>query len=366
MDALDNPGDHSVNATMSNNTSNIGPFEIPFDDKGQLNDAGQMIAILIPPTNGNGVFHVASVMLLMLQMKWLYGGQAYEDTNVHLKNYVENKESTGKIMTQIDFLTKYVMGAPTKAINSITSKAYEDDEEARKLDEEIWSEKTLDEHLKENLSRKMPKSKKKKALYQNQEKEEEKYDEEVVELTEGDTIEVTHSFSAIVDSKIVEKKDDPRAFISPCTIRMHMFEKALCGLSASINLMPFFIYKKLGLNSPTLTSIQILMVEWSIKRPMGILFDILVKVDKCILPTDFAVLDYEMDQDVPIIFGHPFLAIDRAIFDLEIGEIKFRVQEDKVTFKVYKTKKQSIELQVMSMVDVNIEEAKEGGLKDPP
>ena len=43
-----------------------------------------------------------------------------------------------KIMTQLEFLTKNIMGAPTKVVKTVASNAYEDDEEAKKLDEEIW------------------------------------------------------------------------------------------------------------------------------------------------------------------------------------------------------------------------------------
>ncbi|XP_047258863.1 uncharacterized protein LOC124891090 [Capsicum annuum] len=63
-------------------------------------------------------------------------------------------------------------------------------------------------------------------------------------LIEGDTIEVTHICSAIISSKIEEMKEEPKAFTIPCTIRTHMFAKNLCDLGASINLMPFSIYKE--------------------------------------------------------------------------------------------------------------------------
>ncbi|XP_016570838.1 uncharacterized protein LOC107868683 [Capsicum annuum] len=153
-------------------------------------------------------------------------------------------------------------------------------------------------------------------------------------LIEGDTIEVTHRCSAIMDSKVAENKDDPGAFTIPCTIGTHEFAKALCDLGASINLMPFVIYKKLGFDTPNPTSMRLLMEDWSIKRLVGILFNVLMKVDKFILPKDFMVLDCEMDQEVPIILGRPFLAIGKAIVDLELGEIKFKVQEDEVSFKI--------------------------------
>ncbi|XP_016578970.2 uncharacterized protein LOC107876594 [Capsicum annuum] len=202
--------------------------------------------------------------------------------------------------TLLELLTKYVMGASAKAVNTVASKSYEDDEEAKKLDEEIC---------------------------------------------------------AIMDSKVTEKKDDPGAFTISCTIEMHEFAKSLCYLGASIKLMPFVIYKKLCLDTPTPTSMQLLMADQSIKRSVGILLDVFLKVDKFILLMDFMVLDCEMDQEVPIILGRPFLATGRAIVDLELGEINFRVQEDEVFFKIYKSMKQTTELEVVSMVDVENEKS---------
>ncbi|XP_016549208.2 uncharacterized protein LOC107849050 [Capsicum annuum] len=163
-------------------------------------------------------------------------------------------------------------------------------------------------------------------------------------LVDVDTIEVTHGCSAIMNSTVAEKKDDPRAFTIPYTIGMHDFEKALCDLSASINLMPFVIYKNLGLNTPIPTPIRLLMADQSIKSPVEIFLDALVKVDKFILLVDFVVLNYEIDQEVHIILGHTLLATERAIVNLQMGEIKFRVKEDEVSFKIYKSKKQTAEL----------------------
>ncbi|XP_047264254.1 uncharacterized protein LOC124896656 [Capsicum annuum] len=163
-------------------------------------------------------------------------------------------------------------------------------------------------------------------------------------IVEGDTIEVTHECSSIMDSKVAEKKDDPRAFTIPCTIGTHEFSKSLCDLGANINLMSFVIYKKLGIATLTPTSMQILMEDQSIKRLVGILFDVLVKVDKFMW----------------------VYSTGKAIVDLDLGEMKFRVQKNKVSFKICKSKKQTVELQVVSVVDVENEKMNEEEFKDSP
>ncbi|KAF7821315.1 hypothetical protein G2W53_026770 [Senna tora] len=69
------------------------------------------------------------------------------------------------------------------------------------------------------------------------------------------------------------------------------------------------------------------MVDRSIAYPRGIIENVLVKVDKLILPADFIVLDYEEDKNVPIILDRPFLATRRAIIDVQKGELTMRVQD---------------------------------------
>ncbi|XP_049414703.1 uncharacterized protein LOC125877458 [Solanum stenotomum] len=129
---------------------------------------------------------------------------------------------------------------------------------------------------------------------------------------EYETIELPHSCSAIITNESIIKREDPGAFTIPCTIDMLQFAKALCDLGASINLMPYAIYKQLGLGEPKATTIRLLMADRLIKHPIGILYDILVKVDRFIFPANLVILDCEIDAEIPIILGRPFLATGRA------------------------------------------------------
>lgn len=61
--------------------------------------------------------------------------------------------------------------------------------------------------------------------------------------------------------------------------------------------------KKIGLGTPTLTTIRLFRVDQSIKRTVGVLFDVWVKVDRFILSADFVVLVCEKEQEIPIIHG---------------------------------------------------------------
>ncbi|XP_015166870.1 uncharacterized protein [Solanum tuberosum] len=166
------------------------------------------------------------------------------------------------------------------------------------------------------------------------------------------TIEVSHNCSAVMTSEMIIKKQDPEAFTIPCTIGMLQLIKALYDFGASINLMPYAIFKQLGMGEPKSTTMRLLMTDRSIRHPVGILYDILVKVDRFIFLADFVILDFEIDTDVPIIFGRQFLATGRALMDVESGELKFRVNEDEVTFNVCKSMKHPSDIYVVSTIDI--------------
>ena len=93
--------------------------------------------------------------------------------------------------------------------------------------------------------------------------------------------------------------------------------------------MPLSIYKKLGLGYPKPTPMRLLMADRIVKIPIWILHYVLVKVESFIFPADFFILDCEVDFEVPIILGRPFLATGRALVDIEKGEMKFRLNMKK-------------------------------------
>ncbi|XP_070005679.1 uncharacterized protein [Nicotiana sylvestris] len=137
-----------------------------------------------------------------------------------------------------------------------------------------------------------------------------------------ETIKMKHQVSTIVHS-MAPKLEDPGAFTIPCTIGSADFAKALCDLGASINLMLYSVFKTLGIGKLRPTSMRLQMADRTMKRPLGIINDVLVQVDKFILPADFVILDYEVDYEVPIILVRPFLAIGKALVDVEAGELTF-------------------------------------------
>ncbi|RDX74243.1 hypothetical protein CR513_46042, partial [Mucuna pruriens] len=82
----------------------------------------------------------------------------------------------------------------------------------------------------------------------------------------------------VVLKKLPPKLKDPRCFTISCTMGNTHFEKVLCDLGASINLMPYSISKKFGLQEPQPTTISLQLANRTITHPLGIANNVLVKV----------------------------------------------------------------------------------------
>ena len=65
----------------------------------------------------------------------------------------------------------------------------------------------------------------------------------------------------------------------------------------------------------------------------------LVKVHKFIFPSDFVIFGMEVDKDVPIILGQPFLSICDLLVDVRLGGLTFRIGGERVVFNLSNTLK---------------------------
>ena len=120
------------------------------------------------------------------------------------------------------------------------------------------------------------------------------------------TINLIENCNAIIQQKLPEKLKDPGSFTIPYIIGEHTFNKVLCDLWASINLMSFLVAKLLNLGEITPITLILQMVDRSLTFPNGIIKDVLVKADKFIFLVDFVVLDMKEDRAAPIILGRMF------------------------------------------------------------
>ena len=130
---------------------------------------------------------------------------------------------------------------------------------------------------------------------------------------------LTDQVNSIIQCKTLVKYKDPGCPTISVNIEGTWVEKALLDLGASVNLVPYSVYKQLGLGELKPTTITLSLVDRSVKIPKGTIEDVLVQVDKFYYLVDFVVLDTEPvavgPNYVPIILGRPFLTTSNAIIN---------------------------------------------------
>ncbi|RDY13594.1 hypothetical protein CR513_01459, partial [Mucuna pruriens] len=88
-----------------------------------------------------------------------------------------------------------------------------------------------------------------------------------------EVVNLTDECFAVVLKMFPPKLKNPGCFTILCIMGNLYFEKALCDLCAIINLIPYSIFKKVGL---------------TISHPLEIIDDVLLKMGEFIFPIDFA------------------------------------------------------------------------------
>ena len=116
--------------------------------------------------------------------------------------------------------------------------------------------------------------------------------------------------------------------------------------------MPLSIFRRLGLGEARPTTVTLQLAYSSLKHPRGVIEDVLVKVDKVIFPANFIILDMEEDKEIPIILVRPFLAIGRAMINVQRGELKLRVQEDEVKFNMFEAVRHSAKSDTCFIIEI--------------
>ncbi|RVW60734.1 Retrovirus-related Pol polyprotein from transposon 297 [Vitis vinifera] len=160
---------------------------------------------------------------------------------------------------------------------------------------------------------------------------------------------LTEQVSAIIQCKSPLKYKDPGCPTILVMIGGTVVEKALLDLGASVNLLPYSIYKQLGLGELKPTLITLSLADRSVKIPRGIIEDVLVQVDNFYYPLDFVVLDiYPIVKEtnyVPIILGRPFLATSNAIINCRNGLMQLMFSNMTMELNIFYMSKKPITLE---------------------
>ncbi|GKE93065.1 reverse transcriptase domain-containing protein [Tanacetum coccineum] len=101
------------------------------------------------------------------------------------------------------------------------------------------------------------------------------------------------------------------------------------------------------------------LADRSITRPKGLAEDVFVKFGSFHFPTDFLVVDFEADPQVPLILGRSFLRIGRALIDVYEGELILRDGDERLIFHVDKhpQKHANESIKMINFIDVSCKDS---------
>jgi len=141
-------------------------------------------------------------------------------------------------------------------------------------------------------------------------------------IMDKEVVNMGRNVSSLIKKPAVrmpQKCKDPDMFFVPCIIGSTKFDNAMLDLRDSINVMPLSVFTSLHLGPLKSTGVVIQLANRSTVNPVGVLEDVLVRVDKLIFPTDFYILNMKDDEGMSstiIILGRPFMMTTHTKIDV--------------------------------------------------
>jgi hypothetical protein len=150
---------------------------------------------------------------------------------------------------------------------------------------------------------------------------------------------LTEHVSSLIQHNTPPKFKDPEAPTISCIIGQKEIDKALLDLGAGENLLPYSVHQQLGLGELKPTIVIRQLADRSIKKPRGIIEDVIIKVDKFFFLVNFIVLDTEpaphLERLILVILGRPFLAMANACINCRTGVMEISFGNMKVRLNIF-------------------------------
>ena len=89
--------------------------------------------------------------------------------------------------------------------------------------------------------------------------------------------------------------------------------------------MPLSVARRLEFIQYKPCNLTLILADRSSRKPFGMLKDLPVMINGVEVPTDFVVLDMEVEHKDPLILGRPFLASVGAVIDVREGKISLNL-----------------------------------------
>jgi hypothetical protein len=117
--------------------------------------------------------------------------------------------------------------------------------------------------------------------------------------------------------------------------------KALCYIGAQVSVLSSKIYNKVQDHNLDIapTSTKLIMGDGRTIRPLGIAYNMNVKISRKCIPTNFFVIDAYHSNHDHIILGRPFLKLVDAVLDAGKGKVTMNLNGKKYTYNFLRVSK---------------------------
>ncbi|XP_023742062.1 uncharacterized protein LOC111890141 [Lactuca sativa] len=182
-------------------------------------------------------------------------------------------------------------------------------------------------------------------------------------LKGNQVVTVGEHVSAVLQKRMPPKCKDPDVFTVPCKLGNLYVPRAILDLGASVNLLPYSLFKSIGVGTLSKNGVIIQLADRSLVHPKGVLEDVLVQVDEFVFPADFYVLDMG-DDDSPssssILLVRPFLKTSKTKIDVYNGTLSMEFYGEVINFNVHEAKKTPFDVQSINFVNLINPSTKKG------
>ena len=155
-------------------------------------------------------------------------------------------------------------------------------------------------------------------------------------------IQLSEMMSSIMMNPLPIKKRDPGAPMITSEIVGMSFTRSLLDTGASISILPKAIFDRHNVGELQPFLVELCLADGSVRKPHGLVEDVIVRIEDCYFPVDFLVIDMKTIKELsqaPIILGQPFLATAKAVIDWGKGEVILKVGEHTVKVDIDKLMK---------------------------
>ena len=120
------------------------------------------------------------------------------------------------------------------------------------------------------------------------------------------------------------------------------FTRSLLDTGASINILPKAVFDRHHVEELQPFLIELCLADGSVRKPHGLVEDVILRIEDCYFPVYFLVVDMKMTKELSqasIILGRPFLATAKAVTYWGKGEVILKVGEHTVKVDINKLMK---------------------------